>query len=197
MVNDLIRNIETKIEVTPTQKLAAIINSGILSSSFDLVKFCETRGIDLTNLWKVSRLYQFEENLLVDFWNYCLGNNPSLLDSIKDPSVLYQNVLNFQNEQHADLRFLENLGFSTIEVEKLESQITFVMATTLEKHEKLIQANLNYLKEIQVKNVSEIFTEYYELFLLDNSNFVNIFNKYDPEDLIEKLVKNIAIVEYL
>ena len=43
----------------------------------------------------------------------------------------------------------------------------------------------------------EIFTNYYELFLLDHSNFVNIFNKYDREDLIEKLAKNVAIIEYL
>jgi len=35
------------------------------------------------------------------------------------------------------------------------------------------------------------------MFLMDHSNFVEIFSKYEPEDLIEKLKKNIKIVEYL
>ena len=32
---------------------------------------------------------------------------------------------------------------------------------------------------------------------MDNSSFTEIFNKYDQNDLIDKLRKNVAIVEYL
>ena len=32
---------------------------------------------------------------------------------------------------------------------------------------------------------------------MDNSAFIEVFNKYDQDDLIDKLKKNIAIVEYL
>ena len=32
---------------------------------------------------------------------------------------------------------------------------------------------------------------------MDNSAFTEIFNKYDQTDLVDKLQKNIAIVEYL
>ena len=32
---------------------------------------------------------------------------------------------------------------------------------------------------------------------MDNSAFTEIFNKYDQSDLIDKLRKNITIVEYL
>ena len=32
---------------------------------------------------------------------------------------------------------------------------------------------------------------------MDNSNFIAIFSKYEKEDLIEKLKKNINIVEFL
>jgi hypothetical protein len=35
------------------------------------------------------------------------------------------------------------------------------------------------------------------MFLLDEKSFDEIFNKYDKEDLIIKLEKNIAIMEYL
>ena len=51
--------------------------------------------------------------------------------------------------------------------------------------------------DLGVKNIHDIFFHYYELFLMDYSNFTSIFNKYDREDLIEKLAKNIAIIEYL
>ena len=35
------------------------------------------------------------------------------------------------------------------------------------------------------------------MFLMDNSNFVEIFNKYDQKDLVSKLAKNVQIMEYL
>ena len=62
---------------------------------------------------------------------------------------------------------------------------------------KLVSANITYLNDLGVKNTSDIFFNYYELFLLDHSNFRAIFDKYDKEDLVEKLAKNVAIVEYL
>ena len=35
------------------------------------------------------------------------------------------------------------------------------------------------------------------MFLMDNSNFIEVFAKYDRDDLIEKLEKNMAIIEFL
>ncbi len=198
MISELIRNIETKVETTQTQKLAALINSGMCREQFDLVSFCETRGLDLTNLWKVSRLYQIGETSLVDFWNYCLQNNPGLLETVKDPDKLYQNIITAQSlSSNGNLNFLEMVNFNTDEINKLERNMTSIMAGSINENKKLVKANIKYLTELGVKNVQEIFGEYYELFLMDHSNFTGIFNKYDPEDLIEKLVKNIAIVEYL
>ena len=66
-----------------------------------------------------------------------------------------------------------------------------------EKGKKLVSTNLKYLMDLGVKNYREIFLEYYDLFLLDHSNFMDIFNKYDREDLVDKLDKNVAIIEYL
>ena len=50
---------------------------------------------------------------------------------------------------------------------------------------------------MKILNYQEVFLEYYDMFLLDHSNFVEIFAKYEPEDLIEKIKKNIKVVEYL
>ena len=95
------------------------------------------------------------------------------------------------------MKFLENFGLKKEEIEEFENNTADVMLETLINNKKLVKSNLQYLKDLGVKNLYEIFSNYYELFLIDHSNFENIFNKYDREDLIEKLVKNVAIIEYL
>lgn len=95
------------------------------------------------------------------------------------------------------MKFLQKFGFTSEHLKYLDDNAASVMIESLEKNKKLVSTNINYLLELGVTNLQDIFMEYYDLFLLDNSNFVSIFNKYDREDLIEKLQKNVAIIEYL
>ncbi len=95
------------------------------------------------------------------------------------------------------MKYLEKLGFTFEEIEQFIENTSSSMIKLLEENKKLVTTNLNFLKELGAKNYKDVFKKYYELLLLDNSNFVEIFNKYDREDLIEKLDKNIAILEYL
>ncbi len=95
------------------------------------------------------------------------------------------------------MKFLGKMGFTKEEITRFCDSTADVMLSTLDQNKKLVQSNIQYLIDLGVKNVHDIFFEYYELFLMDYSNFTSIFNKYDREDLIEKLMKNIAIVEYL
>ena len=95
------------------------------------------------------------------------------------------------------MNYLNKLGFTKEEIESLENEIAEVMVEALSQNRKLVTANVEYLLDLGVTNIYEIFRAYYELFLIDHSNFMDIFNKYDREDLVEKLAKNVAIVEYL
>ncbi len=95
------------------------------------------------------------------------------------------------------MKFLQKFGFTSEQLKYLNDNAAEVMIESLQKNKRLVSTNINYLLELGVKNLPDIFMEYYDLFLLDNSNFINIFNKYDREDLIEKLAKNVAIIEYL
>ncbi len=95
------------------------------------------------------------------------------------------------------MKYLEKYGFTEEDRKKFCDSVADVMLESLEKNKKLVKANIEYLQELGVRNIKEIFFEYYELFLLDHSNFEGIFNQYDREDLVEKLAKNIAIIEYL
>ena len=95
------------------------------------------------------------------------------------------------------MQYLKNYDFNDDEIKWLEVNIPNVLKKALIEEEKLVSANIKYLKELGIENYKEIFNNYYNMFLLDNSAFIEIFNKYDQTDLIDKLKKNIAIVEYL
>ncbi|MCM1052979.1 MAG: hypothetical protein NC483_03295 [Ruminococcus sp.] len=95
------------------------------------------------------------------------------------------------------MKFLEKFGFGKKEIEALKDNSTSALIKELEAHKKLVSKNLEYLNNIGVTNLSEIFINYHDMFLMDNSNFVEIFNKYEPKSLIEKLAKDVRIMEYL
>ena len=95
------------------------------------------------------------------------------------------------------MQYLKNYGFSDIEIDWLNDKVTPAIKKELDLEEKLVGTNLDYLKDLGVENYKEIFNEYYGMFLMDNSAFTETFNKYDQSDLIDKLRKNITIVEYL
>jgi len=95
------------------------------------------------------------------------------------------------------MKFLQKFEFTKEQLEYLDNNASQVMIDSIKENKKLVSANIKYLMDLGIKNYREIFLEYYDLFLLDNSNFAGIFNKYDRDDLIDKLAKNIAIIEYL
>ena len=95
------------------------------------------------------------------------------------------------------MKFLEKFGFEKKDIEALKENSTSALIKELEAHKKLVTKNLEYLNGIGVTNLSEIFINYHDMFLMDNSNFVEIFNKYEPASLIEKLSKDVRIMEYL
>ena len=95
------------------------------------------------------------------------------------------------------MQYLKNYGFSNSEIGWLNDNVTPAIKKELDLEEKLVSANLDYLKDLGVENYKEISNSYYGMFLMDNSSFTEIFNKYDQNDLIDKLRKNVAIVEYL
>ena len=95
------------------------------------------------------------------------------------------------------MRYLENYGFKETEIKWLEENVCQTLKKALTEEQKLVSTNIGYLKNLGVLNYKEIFNNYYSMFLMDNSAFTEIFNKYDQADLVDKLQKNIAIVEYL
>lgn len=93
--------------------------------------------------------------------------------------------------------YLEKLGFTSEEVNLVKNTSTKVIFNLLNEQKRVVSANITYLKTIGIKNYKDIFIKYSDLFLMDNSNFMEIFEKYDHDDLVEKLNNNIDIFAYL
>ncbi len=95
------------------------------------------------------------------------------------------------------MMYLSELGFSNDVIELMSNNIPELAKQMIEEQEKTVTKNINYLKELGVTNYVDAFQRFYNMFLLSNDEFEDIFSKYDREDLVEKLENNIAIMEYL
>ena len=84
-----------------------------------------------------------------------------------------------------------------LENQEEEVQEEVSIESLLKDNEKLVSANINYLKELGINKYPEILLKYPDMFLMDNSNFKDKFAKYEVTDLIEKINKNVGIVEFL
>lgn len=94
------------------------------------------------------------------------------------------------------MKFL-NKYFDNDTIMYLNDNVPKVILEELEKEQKLVSKNISFLKDLGVSNIDNIFKNYYDMFLMDPKLFSEIFNKYDKEDLIEKLKKNLTIIEHL
>lgn len=90
-----------------------------------------------------------------------------------------------------------NKYFGNDTIMYLNDNVPKVILEELEKEQKLVSKNISFLKDLGVSNIDNIFKNYYDMFLMDPELFSEIFNKYDKEDLIEKLKKNLTIIEHL
>lgn len=95
------------------------------------------------------------------------------------------------------MTFLKDVGFSEELIKGIEKDIPELLQEQIKNHKDLVLENINYLKDLGITNYQETFMAYSGMFLLDVSQFQDIFNKYDREDLVKKIEKNVAIIEHL
>lgn len=95
------------------------------------------------------------------------------------------------------MTYLKELGFDDNVIDLINKNIPKQAIETLTTEEIKVSQNIKYLKDLGVTNYVDAFVKFYNMFLLDNDIFDSIFSKYDKDDLVEKLHKNIAIMEYL
>ncbi len=95
------------------------------------------------------------------------------------------------------MKFLLEYGFNEEEIENFSANIPPMLMDKLSSSYLLVSKNILSIKEMGIQTYKSIFLKFYDMFLMDNSNFVNVFNKYDLSDLVEKIDANYEIVEFL
>ena len=95
------------------------------------------------------------------------------------------------------MKYLLDLGFNEETVNILNKNIPALAIEILDKKEELVTTNIKYLIDLGVSNYIEAFVKFYKMYLMENKDYDEIFSKYDREDLVAKLEKNVAIMEYL
>lgn len=95
------------------------------------------------------------------------------------------------------MKFLVEYGFTESEIEDFSLNVPAMLQEKITNSYKLVSQNIEFLINLGVNNYKEIFLKFYDMFLMDNSNFTTIFNNYEREDLIEKINANADIVEFL
>lgn len=95
------------------------------------------------------------------------------------------------------MMYLKDLGFDEETIKIFKENIPELALGKLIEEQETITTNINYLKDLGVKNYVDAFVKFYNMFLMNPKLFEEIFSKYDRDDLIAKLEKNVAIMEYL
>ena len=95
------------------------------------------------------------------------------------------------------MNYLKELGFEDKVIELINKNIPSQALENLTTEEATVTQNIKSLKDLGISKYVDAFIKFYNMFLLDNDTFDSIFSKYDKDDLIVKLEKNIAIMEYL
>ncbi len=95
------------------------------------------------------------------------------------------------------MEYLLDLGFTNNELENLKQTLNNSIIEMLETFPKIVAINYQYLNNINISNLKEVFTNHTKMFLLNPDRFKAIFDKYDEEDLVRCIEKNAAVVEKL
>lgn len=95
------------------------------------------------------------------------------------------------------MSFFEKFGFLEDEQKEYEDITPEEIKKMISKHNKLVETNLQFLKDLEINTYKEIFINYPDMFLMDASNFEKYFNRYEKEALQEKLNTNYKVVKFL
>ncbi len=93
--------------------------------------------------------------------------------------------------------YLKEFGFEEVVIESFINNTPSGAIERLIVDQETVSTNIQYLIELGVTNYVDAFVRFYNMFLIDTETFDEIFSKYDREDLVAKLEKNVAIMEYL
>ena len=89
------------------------------------------------------------------------------------------------------------LGLNPEEANMLESKVTPTEYNIMCAFKDIILSNYNALKAFNVAELNKCFTEHPKRFMNNPDIFESMLDKYDPEDLVRCINKNVAVIDKL
>lgn len=93
------------------------------------------------------------------------------------------------------MEYLYNFGLDSTDIEILKENVTEDIYSDLSLMENMVIENIIFLRDLGVTNYSQVIVKYPEIFLRDAESFRNVFSKFDKEDLIQKVSRNVAVIK--
>lgn len=111
--------------------------------------------------------------------------------------VNLSNILFNSIKATADDEIVKILGLDPIETGVLKSNTKDKEYERMCIFAPLVSKNFETLSSYNIDNVKECFVKHPHRFLINNSTFAEILDKYDPEDLVRCFNKNLAVIDRL
>lgn len=93
------------------------------------------------------------------------------------------------------MEYLYNFGLDSTDIELIKQTASDEVYAELGLFQNIVMENIKYLRDFGITDYSRIVVKYPEIFLRDTESFKNVFSKFDREDLVEKVNKNIAVLK--
>lgn len=91
------------------------------------------------------------------------------------------------------LTYLYDFGLNSRDLDSLKENVDERTFSELTLFEGLVKENLQFMKDFGLNNYIQVVVKYPEIFLRDAESFKNIFSKFDRDDLLQKVEKNVAV----
>ncbi|NLL01846.1 MAG: hypothetical protein GX265_02360 [Mollicutes bacterium] len=158
----------------------------------------------LTKLLLAEQTKLNVENVLNNLGNITSANLSEVINSfgpnIKDAEItdIIMKAENLTgNIEIEEPKYLYDYGYTNDDLIKLENNAKHDIWIKIIIFPEIIKANYEYLQNVGINNLKEVFIGYPHMFTKDPDKFKAIFVKYDQADLIRCIEKNPAVIEKL
>ena len=114
------------------------------------------------------------------------GETPSII------SVLYECVSELDTKDIG-----KELGLNKDEVEVLEAHLDGNLFDVMGAFADVVKVNYNALKSLNIAELNKCFTEHPKKFMENPDAFESMLDKYDTDDLVRCINKNVAVIDKL
>ena len=95
------------------------------------------------------------------------------------------------------MEYLLDLNLSNEDIETLKGKLSKEEIKKIEYFPRIVKENFNYLNNMGINNMKDVFVNHSIMFLMNPDKFKAIFVKYDQADLVRCIEKNHNVIEKL